>query len=397
MGWLGLDDTDHIGGGCTTHKLYQLLQDLPIKFKFDNPRLVRLWPFAKRRTRGNAAVCVEIITEEVDDLIKFLDNWWKENLQQLAGMLTHSENYQRTQYETDPGMVWFNKQPNERFYWETVSKEVFIDEMPIADFSWGGHGKIGATAAVAWPAKISTFEAIAWRHNSNILKQKSRKVDLSKLLIVDEDHNTFMSRDLRSKNILISPRGNCPVLFGLRAKTLQSAKKNCEFLIDSDETEEIYGHMIFQTNQATDDHLEEDKFGVVKNIDILPRGTVKIATKDGNILMAFAESGDIKLLAQWLIENDQIKFNGLLNHDQAIHLERLKVIKAANIKQRPICQQCDVRMKSMGTNQLVRCPKCRIKSDKLWDEISRVPPFGNWVQPPLDSRRHLTMPIEWKK
>ena len=28
------------------------------------------------------------------------------------------------------------------------------------------------------------------------------------------------------------------------------------------------------------------------------------------------------------------------------------------------------------------------------DEI-RIPPFTNWVQAPLDARRHLTRPLEW--
>ena len=74
MGWLGIDDTDHINGGCTTHTLYRLICDLPTKYAYQNPRLVRLWPFAVQRTRGNAAVAIEILTEDNEDELNNPDN-----------------------------------------------------------------------------------------------------------------------------------------------------------------------------------------------------------------------------------------------------------------------------------------------------------------------------------
>ena len=130
------------------------------------------------------------------------------------------------------------------------------------------------------------------------------------------------------------------------------------------------------------------------NIEVLSRGTVVINCKQ-NKLLAFSESGEIKLLAQWLKNEDLISFNGLLNHEGVYHLERLRVDKSSNEKIRPLCKKCDVKMKSMGKNQPVRCPKCREKSDQLWVEVSRIPPLTGWVQAPMDSRRHLTKPLEW--
>ena len=44
MGWLGLDDTDHVGGGCTTKTLDLLIQGLPSDVEIGELRLVRLWP-----------------------------------------------------------------------------------------------------------------------------------------------------------------------------------------------------------------------------------------------------------------------------------------------------------------------------------------------------------------
>ena len=99
MGWLGIDDTDHINGGCTTHTLYQLISNLPPEFTYQNPRLVRLWPFAAQRTRGNAAVAVEIITDNnEEELIQFLNYWWNENILPFKDNISTSKDYERKQF-----------------------------------------------------------------------------------------------------------------------------------------------------------------------------------------------------------------------------------------------------------------------------------------------------------
>ena len=50
--YIGLDDTDHVEIGCTTEKFNQFLSYLKknIEFEIVSRRLVRLWPFASRRT-----------------------------------------------------------------------------------------------------------------------------------------------------------------------------------------------------------------------------------------------------------------------------------------------------------------------------------------------------------
>ena len=107
MGWLGLDDTDHLGGGCTTKTLDELISNLPKNVSVGELRLVRLWPFAKQRTRGNAAVAVQLSTEKENDLMIHLDDWWNRKIKPLAGKVTDSDDYHREQFATDPGMVWF--------------------------------------------------------------------------------------------------------------------------------------------------------------------------------------------------------------------------------------------------------------------------------------------------
>ena len=181
MGWLGLDDTDHIGGGCTTDALFELIQNLPKQYVVSSQRLVRLYPFAKQRTRGNAAVAIKIEGDDYTELLAHLDKWWNEKIEPLKGNLTESENHPRTQSPTDPGMVWFELQPNEDTYWSCVRNEISINDIPNADKSWGGHGIIGATAAVSWPSREFTFEAISWRTNDSVNSGNSRVVDLDRI------------------------------------------------------------------------------------------------------------------------------------------------------------------------------------------------------------------------
>ena len=151
MGWLGLDDTDSLKEGCTTYSFHLLLESLPPSVTVLSPRLVRLWPFAQHRTRGNAAVAVELHVEDEGELLDCLQRFWDEHLLPAKGRISPSKHDARVQYPADPGMVWFsNEQPDEDFYTMAVQSEVQLDEVPIADHSWGGQGRIGATAAVAW-------------------------------------------------------------------------------------------------------------------------------------------------------------------------------------------------------------------------------------------------------
>ena len=394
MAWIGLDDTDHLDGGCTTKNFDNLLIELEKNYILEQPRLVRLWPFAKQRTRGNAALTVEIKCNNHDELIKILDAWWNSQILPLKGRISESKINTRKQYPADPGLVYFFEKPNEEFYYSAVSREVSLTETPAADYSWGGNGIIGATAAVCWPMKNHTYEAISWRSPHNIGKNIPRVIDLEMAKNLDEDYDTFMSRDPRSDNLMIAPRGDCPVLFGLRARLEQNARNACEALLKSPKTEQTSGYRVFATNQATDDHLGEDKQSVVKSITIKSRGTVVIET-DSDKLIAFAESGDLKNLAQWLKVGDLIQFNGLLALDNTVHLERLMVIEAVPNLARPSCLKCDRKMKSMGRGQGLKCPICKATSEDRWNENPRIPPFKNWVQPPLDSMRHLAKPTDW--
>ena len=72
--------------------------------------------------------------------------------------------------------------------------------------------------------------------------------------------STFDNYDYKNNHNRLFPSSPCPVLFGIRGdnyKDLEKAK-------DTIESESIYGHLIFQTNQGTDDHLEKTTIEKIK-------------------------------------------------------------------------------------------------------------------------------------
>jgi len=394
MGWLGLDDTDSLKEGCTTYSFHLLLESLPSSVTVVSPRLVRLWPFAQHRTRGNAAVGVELHTDDEDELLNSLHRFWEDHLLPAKGKISPSEHDDRTQYPADPGMVWFSsEQPDEEFYTKAVQSEVHLNQVPPADHSWGGQGRIGATAAIAWRKNHSTWEAIAWREPIRH-GQNERAVCQDTLARIDSMPSTFLSRDPRRGTGLVAPRGPCPVLFGIRARDAISALDAGNQLLAAELTESAVGIRVFETNQATDDHLQQPQQTTVTHVEILNRGNCVLTTEHGRWL-AFAESGPVKKLAQWFQPGDVIEGLGLSPEAGVLHLEKLRLLSATPTQQRPMCDECSVRMKSMGKGQGCRCPKCKLRSEDTWVSSPRLPPYASWVQPPVDARRHLARPLEW--
>ena len=396
MGFLGLDDTDSLSGGCTTEVFYRILNDLPDYAEIVGlPRLVRLYPFAERRTRGNAAVCAEINiqSESKNEWISYLENLWDEKISKLAGHVMDSDHSEREQFPSDPGLVWFEKQPNRKFYYSAVRRELKPHRVPQADFSVGGNGLIGATAACAWPMSSVTFESLAYRIVDNI--GTPRLVCEVTLSEVDAISGTFWSRDPKKGKGLIAPRGPCPVLFGIRATSPEIAERATDLMLNSKDTEPTSGKITFVTNQCSDDHISGINKGKVKEVNILKNGHVALNV-NGKTWMAFRSSGDVKIMAQSLKKGDAIEGKGLWKDSSTLHLEKLRISSAVpRSKKRPMCIDCDVRTKSMGKDQGVRCPSCGERSKDSWEYTPTESLEGYWVQPPVDSRRHLARPLEW--
>ena len=83
---------------------------------------------------------------------------------------------------------------------------------------------------------------------------------------------TFLCRDQRSGSSMVAPRGKSPVLFGVRAWNKQTAEEALQRLITGADTEPVAGCMVFETNQATNDHLDTAVEAKIEEIKILKGG-----------------------------------------------------------------------------------------------------------------------------
>jgi tRNA(Ile2)-agmatinylcytidine synthase len=388
--WIGLDDTDSLAGGCTTYTFKQLLQSLEEISTIMDIRLVRLWPFAPRRTRGNAAVCARVEVEKKAQFIDAINTFWEQNILPLQGSIQDSHHSNRMQHPADPGLVVFEEQPPEDLYIRGVRHEVKLDELPIGVLSLGGQGRIGATCAVAWRAKLSTWEAIAYRRpHSN----GQRQICLDTLHSISNHSGIFLTVHSKNNQQLVAPKGQSPVLFGIRGTTQKSVEHACEQLINAENTEEAECHLVFETNQATNDHIEDSKKFVLQSIHV-DKGHVNILSNCHQELRIHHESGGMNRIAKQLVEGDVIVVRGLNDLSDILHVEHIKISHLVPRRSgRPKCTTCDRTMKSMGKGQGIRCPICKEKHADGYTSYTPSIPLHVWMEPPDDQRRHLTRPL----
>ena len=301
-----------------------------------------MWPFAAQRTRGNASLSVEIHSDE--SIIEWLDDYSKTEILPLKGQISESNHSERQQFPSDPGMTLFEEQPNEEFYWKAVRGEVTFYEV-------GTNGE----EKVVLVQQLLVHGEQEHQLGKVLRRVNERFVSQDALELVDNLEGTFLCRDPRTNRGLISPRGPCPVMFGVRATSKSIADKATEILVQN--SGPTLGSRVFKTNQATGDHIESTHNSIIETKEILRGGHVVL---NENII-AFSDSGDLNTLAQWLEVGDSIEWMGL-EHENQFHLEALNITNSTH-RCRPLCE-CGTRMKSMGSGQGVRCPKCKRKSDE---------------------------------
>ena len=396
---IGLDDTDYPEGGCTTWHANQLEQIL-IKSgaKPIQRRLVRLWPFAVRRTRGNAAMAliVDINPDNQQQCIDSINTWFTTLVEEIK--LNDESRHAR------PGLIICEEgQFDESIYWQCVRSEFSDLETIVNDPSvihylvsdLGTDGLIGAGAAVSWvPSDNSTFEGIAWRDSSKC--GDIRNIPDNAITILENNHpNTFMNRDPTYNRGLISPRTPCPVLFGVRGRNIDATSNALNDLMKLDWMEKIVDYSIHITNQCTDDHLVAEIEATVLDIPQKNRGghvTVNILTNSGSIpLISFKDGGLLNSTVADLLPGDRIIVLGLVSPDGHLHIERLKrLLSAPGCLIRPKCR-CGGHLKSTGKSGNLRCKTCKNIEDSYW--LARIRKSFDWVEPPPSSRRHLSRPV----
>ena len=366
-------------------------------------RLVRLWPFAERRTRGNGALgaIIDIPDKEKVLLEKICNDWFDRLLTKVAG-------YPPSKIPAAPCLVIsFDKAPK-HWYWDAVRGYVNPENILREAGNTGTilllkneiSGVVGACAAISWESNPhSSWELIAWRDDSSLGSERRvspRSVSQLESLFP----GTFLNRDPTKGKGLIAPRTPCPVLYGIRGSSSSEVERAHIWLQSEKGVESCKSYAIHRSNQISDDHIESTRSGLVI---CKPRETkggharVSVFSRGQSLnLVAFREGGPVNRLLRTLEPGDKITWVGLRSPDDSIHLERLRIDSATpRIFSRPIC--CRRTMRSSGRNQGLRCLSCGRKEKKTWysihfDDMHEYP-SGKWLEPTPSNRRHLSRPL----
>ncbi|MCJ7720126.1 MAG: tRNA(Ile2) 2-agmatinylcytidine synthetase, partial [Candidatus Hadarchaeum sp.] len=163
--WIGIDDTDSKDGMCTTYVgalVVDRLRKLGAKI-IDFPRLIRLNPNWKLKTRGNCAVALNVEVQE--QKVLGIKNMVLKTVEELAE-LDHDT--------TNPGVVFYQSEKIpvklKAFSKKVIQDTVTIEEADALARDIGaevhkfklGRGIIGGLAAIGNTLeKDWTFELIA--------------------------------------------------------------------------------------------------------------------------------------------------------------------------------------------------------------------------------------------
>ena len=424
--WIGIDDTDSREGGCTTYVAYQLIKRL-YEYGFNiigYPRLIRLNPNIPWKTRGNGAVVLKISRDEYSNPIsigdeKLLSSRKKKymNIKDIVeGVI---EEY--TMFEgknTNPGYVVLEEQPPYDVYLkavrEIVSLKTVEEKLKMMPGFWKGYGNkrglIGAFSAIAWrPMKDKTFELIAYRERNRWGTE--RFVDEESVIKMDEKSpSTFDNYDYINNYIAISPHSPCPVLYGIRGEDPDELVYAHSLVL----SEKVYGWLIFETNQATDEHLQERKVREVKPFDsVIVTGRVSSiprTIRGGHVFFslcdntgciecaAYEPTKNFRTMIRKLLPGDVISvYGGVRDAPLTINIEKIMVIKLVDVFEKignPICPRCSKRMKSKGKNQGYKCKICGFESKIAIVEKKNRDLETGFYEVPVSARRHLSKPLK---
>ena len=396
--WIGIDDTDSPRGGCTTWVLSELLA-LARDEGFDligEPRLVRLNPNIPWKTRGNAALAARFgrgrgarrrlgevagrplwsfaaggpISRARED--KFIDRAWERVLRSSR----------RGEPRTDPALVAVRRQLPAAMYYRAVREIVPIASArrqlaaagAVVRAEGSGRGLVGASAAIAWPARRATWELIAYRPISR--EGRRRRVSAASVERAAHDHpGLFLCTDPRTRRLLVTPHTPCPILYGLRGTDPQSplgARPQVR-------SEDVDRWLLFRTNQGSGDHLvprTARELGPYQSARVTGRVTgpsrtlrgghvqVRVADPEGAPLeaIAFEPTKTLPHVVQGLAIGDRVELWGSRGKGPVLKIEGIRVLSLAPRRaagRPPACPDCQRSTRSLGTARGYRCPACR--------------------------------------
>lgn len=398
---IGIDDTDSPRGMCTTYLGAVLARRLIHEhMQVREARLVRLNPNVTWKTRGNAAVALDvdgdpdrafaIACAAVEELADF-----------------SCEN-------TNPGVVVTETQPDPAFYEKAVKDFCEIDDavcvLEAAGARYRGYknrrGLIGATAAVASVLPDHTSEILVYRKPERF--GTPRAVDRASLFAAEEATfpRTWDTVDTDNEVVVCVPHTPDPVLFGIRGASPEWVMLARSLI----ESEEPGIEQIWVTNQGTDAHLVPGRIGgLCEGLSYHVRGvvgSVPVTGVGGHVSFVLEDNGGrVRCMAYEPTKGFRHSVRSLAPGDEviaigsykkgSINLEKMQLVSLAkNVRIRaPFCALCEKRMTSDGKGKGYKCRVCGAHATA--PEATEIPRtiIPGWYEVPPTARRHLAQPL----
>jgi tRNA(Ile2)-agmatinylcytidine synthase len=385
---VGIDATDSSRGYCTTYLAYRIATDPGPKVEvLPYPRLVRLNPNIPFKTRGNAAVCIAIETDDPDGAFDKISSKVSE-LSDVDG-------------GANSGMVFLDDpSKSDNFvllYHASLSVLVnphkarrFLRDNGVRSFELGnGMGIVGAASSLGFSDRFDhTFELIAYRRKENW----GTKRELDPLSVQEMDRRTFPhtlnNYDYQKKKILIAPHGPDPVFLGVRGDSPGAVIEAFGMLRYG---ERLQGHMVYLTNQHTDSHLQKEldwkaysagwTQGTVQGVHVGEGGHtyVKINAKGRDVAAAAYEpTGDLRRAVKLLRKGDLIRaFGGVRRgtslHSKVLNMEKMEVV---SLKGKSALEE-GIYISSPRANRHLTKPLIRYGRENYRKQEA----IGGWLQP----------------
>jgi tRNA(Ile2)-agmatinylcytidine synthase len=399
--WIGIDDTDSPRGMCTTYLGAVLIRRLlALGFDLTEARLIRLNPNVPYKTRGNAAISLEV---KGDPQIAFDEAC--RCVEDLADLPAEG---------TEPGVVVSDSKPPVSFYQKALCSfcepdeaTALLDAAGAKYRGWkGGRGLIGATAAIASDLPDSTWELLVYRITARW--GSPREIDRGSFFLADTATvpSTWDTVDRENDLVVCSPHTPDPVLFGIRGQSPLAVTLARTFI----RTEPAGLEQLFLTNQGTDGHLEEGIAGeLTPGHSYRLKGAIAgraVTGKGGHVSIPLESEGlDLRCMAyeptkgfrevvRALLSGDEVEVCGSFKGG-SLNLEKILVVGLAQdlAKNPPICPSCGKRMTSAGHLKGYKCRTCGTRA-KDAEVVVRDRRIGcGWYEVPPSARRHLAKPL----
>jgi tRNA(Ile2)-agmatinylcytidine synthase len=401
---IGIDDTDSENGLCTTYLAAVLMERLsPFGEIRGMPKLIRLNPCARYKTRGNAALAFELESDRIKEVREIA----------LKAVLEFSD---FSGANTNPGLVIADSitQPMKSFYRRAVTEILEIDEArSILDEEgiWycgfkKGRGLIGALAAVGASLPDFTYELIVYRERR--LWGTPRYIDSNSVWKADSltYPGTWDTVDHHNNRIVFAPHSKDPVLFGIRGADPNAIEEAFQTI----KSEPFERKVLYMTNQGTDAHIMQGEMErlidcqsyrlqgkVAESAVAIEGGHLFFTLENGKVRLkcaAYEPTKNFRSIVKLLMPGDELEVFGSLR-EGTLNLEKLNLLDLARreVMVVPSCPLCKRRMESAGHGQGYRCRRCKTKAPNRERQIlHRFLETGFYEVPP-SARRHLSKPL----